>query len=657
MSSRSHLPLLSGRTPASLDPLREPVTGVQRWVGIAVVLLLGSVGGAALIGLYAGMVGTVAARAAERGDPLLPAYLLAGLPFALLLCGLATVMAWRARRLRRDLSAMTQVLQAWGEGRLDARLPPALSAPAAPLAAALHRVGLLAATSQAMLRDRDEQLRVGREVGALCYWESDASGRYTRIELPLRDRRAELGRLIGRCPWDDDTGLLDGEWDAHRELRQRRLPFAVRVRRRGFDGEDFYVLESGLPRIADDGTLLGYAGTMRELTDAIREGEHQRLIETALTDCDQPTLLVATRDGVPGWQVLWFNTAAATLLDRPAGDLTGEPMGGTAGNWFADDAPAPAIGEALREGRSLREPATVVTRYGERRPVLLRLDTVTAPAGREHTAHRGRARAVLSLDARGPQLARLRGSVGESQRLRDEADARSLELEVTARELESFSYTVSHDLRAPLRVVEGFARIVQEDYGHLLDRMGGEHLNRILSAAHRMNGMIDALMALAQLSARPVVPQEVDLSRLAATVIDELQATDPQRRVDVDIQPGLKVRGDAALLRIVLQNLLGNAWKYSGKNAEARITLSAEHVDGRTVHCVRDNGVGFDMRFADRLFTVFQRLHSASDFPGTGVGLATVQRVIRRHGGRVWAESAPGAGARFYFTVWEPGSR
>ncbi|HMN82881.1 MAG TPA: ATP-binding protein [Burkholderiaceae bacterium] len=651
MSSRSHPPLLSGRSPSPLDPLREPVTGVQRWVGIAVVLMLGSVGGAVLLGLYAGMVNTVAARATERGDPLLPAYLLAGLPFALLLCGLAAVMAWRARRLRRDLSAMSRVLEAWGDGRLDARMPPALTAPAAPLAAALHRVGMLAATTQAMLRDRDEQLRVSREIDALCYWESDAGGRYTRIEMPLRDRRTELGRLPGRFPWDDDAGLLDGDWDAHRELRQRRLPFAVRVRRRAFNGDDFFMLESGLPRIADDGTLLGYVGTMRELTDEIHEGERQRLIEDALAGSDQPTLLVTACDDAPGWRVQWANAAAAALLDRPANELTEFAPAG----WFAGDAPEPAIGEALRDGRSLREPATLMTRYGERRPVLLRLDAEPGAAG-DHAARRGRARAVLSLDARGPELARLRGSVGESQKLRDEADARSLELEVTAKELESFSYTVSHDLRAPLRVVEGFARIVQEDYGHLLDRMANDHLNRILSASHRMNGMIDALMALAELSARPVVPQDVDLSRLAADVIDDLRAAEPQRRIDVDLQPGLRVRGDGALLRIVLQNLLGNAWKYSAKTPDARIELSAERIDGRTVHCVRDNGVGFDMRFADRLFTVFQRLHSASDFPGTGVGLATVQRVIRRHGGRVWAESAPGTGARFYFTVWEPGA-
>lgn len=652
MSSRSHPRLLS-RSPSSLDPLREPVTGVQRWVGIVVVLLLGSVGGAALIGLYAGMVNTVAARAIERGDPLLPAYLLAGLPFALLLCGLAAAMAWRARRLRHDLSAMSRVLEAWGDGRLEARMPAATSAPAAPLAAALHRVGTLATTTQAMLRDRDEQLRVSRELGALCYWESDAGGRYTRIEMPLRDRRAELGRLPGRFPWDDDAGLLDGDWDAHRELRQRRLPFAVRVRRRGFNGDDFFMLESGLPRIADDGMLLGYVGTMRELTDEVLEAERQRLVEDALASSEQPTLLVTACDDAPGWRVLWSNAAAAALLERPAGELTDAAPAG----WFADDVSEPSIGAALREGRSLHEPATLVTRYGQRRPVLLRLDAEPGPVNRADAAHRSRARAVLSLDAREPELARLRGSVGESEKLREEADARSLELEVTAKELESFSYTVSHDLRAPLRVVEGFARIVQEDYGHLLDRMGSEHLNRILSASHRMNGMIDALMALAQLSARPVVPQEVDLSQLAEAVIDELRAADQQRQVDVDIQPGLRVRGDAALLRIVLQNLLGNAWKYSAKTPDARIALSAERIDGRMVHCVRDNGVGFDMRFADRLFTVFQRLHSASDFPGTGVGLATVQRVIRRHGGRVWAESAPGAGARFYFTVWEPGAR
>jgi light-regulated signal transduction histidine kinase (bacteriophytochrome) len=215
----------------------------------------------------------------------------------------------------------------------------------------------------------------------------------------------------------------------------------------------------------------------------------------------------------------------------------------------------------------------------------------------------------------------------------------------------SFSYTVSHDLRAPLRVVEGFTRIVKEDYGRLLDRVGNDHLERVLAAAARMHHMIDAMLALAQLSAQPLAQQPVDLSQLAAFVVDELARQAPERHVEVHIEPGLTARGDPTLLRIVLENLLGNAWKYSAKALQPRVGCETRQQDGRCVYVVQDNGAGFDMRFSDRLFGVFQRLHSVNDYPGTGVGLASVRRIVRRHGGDVWAEGEVGRGARFYFTL------
>lgn len=215
----------------------------------------------------------------------------------------------------------------------------------------------------------------------------------------------------------------------------------------------------------------------------------------------------------------------------------------------------------------------------------------------------------------------------------------------------AFSYTVTHDLRAPIRVVEGFARILKEDYGRVLDRIGNDHLDRVLAAAARMNSMIDALLTLANLSAQPLARQPVNLSQLAGFVVDDLKRASPERQVEVDIAAGLVADGDPTLLRLVLENLLGNAWKYSARNAQARIQLSADRQDGRQVLHVIDNGAGFDMRNADRLFGVFQRLHSANDFPGTGVGLASVKRIVRRHGGDIWAESEPGRGARFHFTL------
>jgi len=200
-------------------------------------------------------------------------------------------------------------------------------------------------------------------------------------------------------------------------------------------------------------------------------------------------------------------------------------------------------------------------------------------------------------------------------------------------------------------VVEGFARILKEDYGRLLDRIGNDHIDRVMGAATRMNSMIDALLSLSQLSSRPLQREGVNLSQMANLVLDELKRANPERAIECYVQPGMQVQGDPTLLRMVLENLLGNAWKYSGKRELAQIRFETRLEQGERIFMVADNGAGFDMRFADRLFEVFQRLHSASDFQGTGVGLASVRRIVRRHGGDIWAESEVGGGARFFFTL------
>ncbi len=237
---------------------------------------------------------------------------------------------------------------------------------------------------------------------------------------------------------------------------------------------------------------------------------------------------------------------------------------------------------------------------------------------------------------------------------------RTRELEHAARELDSFSHSVSHDLRAPLRVVDGFATIVLEDYGDRgkpLDDLGRDHLRRIVAASQRMNSMIDTLLSLARTTSRELARERVDLSQLARELADDLQAQDRARPVEFVIASGLWTDGDSTLLRLVLQNLIGNAWKFSSRVGAARIEVGQTTAAGRPAYFVKDNGAGFDMRFAEKMFGLFQRFHSANEFQGTGVGLATVQKIIGRHGGRVWAEAVPapaeGHGASFYFTLWE----
>lgn len=229
--------------------------------------------------------------------------------------------------------------------------------------------------------------------------------------------------------------------------------------------------------------------------------------------------------------------------------------------------------------------------------------------------------------------------------------ARTAELNRANVELESFSYSVSHDLRAPLRTIDGFSRMLQEESAGLLDERCAGYLQRILAASSRMTGLIDDLLRLSRVMRLEFSPSPVDLSALAAAIVEDLRREHPGRTVEVLIRPGLTAVGDQKMLSIALRNLLDNAWKYSGRNPGARIEFDAREANGRPEYFVRDNGAGFDMAYADRLFSPFQRLHSSEEFPGTGVGLATVARIVHRHHGEVRAEGHPGAGATFSFTL------
>ncbi|HMG55086.1 MAG TPA: ATP-binding protein [Kofleriaceae bacterium] len=222
------------------------------------------------------------------------------------------------------------------------------------------------------------------------------------------------------------------------------------------------------------------------------------------------------------------------------------------------------------------------------------------------------------------------------------------------RELESFSSSVAHDLRAPLRSIHGFSEALLEDYADKLDATGRKYLAFIREAAKHMAHLIDDLLGLSQVAGSEMHCEAVDLSSSARAVIARLRATQPARSVDVRIEDGLQGRGDPRLLAIMLDNLLGNAWKFTGRCAQARIEFGAVAGDGPPVYFVRDNGAGFDMKLSSRLFCAFQRLHTAAEFEGTGIGLATVHRIVSRHGGRVWAEGEVGRGASFYFTLPDP---
>jgi signal transduction histidine kinase len=228
---------------------------------------------------------------------------------------------------------------------------------------------------------------------------------------------------------------------------------------------------------------------------------------------------------------------------------------------------------------------------------------------------------------------------------------RTAQLEVANKELEAFSYSVSHDLRAPLRGINGFSQALVEEYGEKLDDTGRHYLQRVQMGSRHMAELIDDLLKLSRVTRSEIHRVRVDLSALARHVGEELQRAHPERRVTFVVEDELVTQGDPGLLRVVLENLLGNSWKFTRKHPEARIHFGALLREGERAYVVRDDGAGFDMAYADKLFRAFQRLHAAEDFEGTGIGLATVQRIVQRHGGRVWGEGAVERGAAFYFVL------
>lgn len=380
----------------------------------------------------------------------------------------------------------------------------------------------------------------------------------------------------------------------------------------------------GEPRHDGEGYFLGYFGTAKPVGESEAAEFGLAALRELLAQTDAATLVFRRLDASVPWRLEALGAGTRALLgslgvpDDPAAE---------APDWAEVCARLPtAVAQALAQMHA-----------GETRAVGDWRVSWTAVANAE--------------DAQAGRLVMLRKAAGADTPALPAKPADAEEPSADVADHESFIYTVSHDLRAPIRVVEGFARILKEDYGRFLDRIGNDHTDRILAAAARMNSMIDSLLALSRLQSQPIKRQPVDLSQLTRYVLEDLRSNEPERDAEIHIEPGLVIQGDPTLMRVAIENLVGNAWKYSGQSAHTRIELRRETLAGIPTFVVADAGAGFDMRFADRLFGVFQRLHSAKDFQGTGVGLASVRRIIRRHGGDIWAESEVGKGARFYFTL------
>ncbi|MHB9109845.1 MAG: sensor histidine kinase [Armatimonadota bacterium] len=283
-------------------------------------------------------------------------------------------------------------------------------------------------------------------------------------------------------------------------------------------------------------------------------------------------------------------------------------------------------------------------RYNDQRQITGVLSYTREITDRKH-AEQERERLLVEVRQRSAELQRLNDTL--EQRVHE----RTAALETANKELQAFEYSVSHDLRAPLRRIDSLGAILQREYADRFDAEGQELLSLIHGSVLRMSGLIDDMLRLSRIGRAEMHVMTVDLSALATEIMEELRRRDPERQAEVIITPGLRAQGDRDLLRIALENLLGNAWKFTGKRPVARIEFGMTQQDRETVYCIRDNGAGFDMQYVGQLFAPFTRLHTDEEFPGTGIGLSIVRRIIQRHGGRIWAEGYPDQGATFCFTL------
>jgi len=473
---------------------------------------------------------------------------------------------------------------------------------------------------QDRLRDARQQTHLlGQLVDVWC-WQTDADHCLLALQPPPAAPPSNwlAAATGGQRLWqrfDDAEHSLQARMQAQGPLGTLRV---LHVAAEG-DAPRAWMLR-GLPRLDGQGQFAGYTGVAWPTETDDQAANAWQALTGLLQHGPAALCLAAPVNGSTDWHLVQASPAARQLLGLPAADTQAAAL-----PWGQALAGLPG---RLRQQVLALQPGELAEADGWQ----ARLYPLGTPA-----------RAADPAGAAGPTPVLL--ALAPTEPVADNAT------QALAAEHAAFSYTISHDLRAPIRVVEGFGRILKEDYATALDRVGRDHVDRVLAAAARMNHMIDALLSLSRLSSQPLVRQPVNLSQLAGYVVDELRRSAPARQVDVHIAPGMVAQGDPTLLRMALENLLGNAWKYSAKVAQAVVRFEPELQDGRPGYVISDNGAGFDMRFADRLFGVFQRLHSSSDFQGTGIGLASVRRIVRRHGGEIWAESAVGQGARFHFRL------
>jgi PAS domain S-box-containing protein len=499
-------------------------------------------------------------------------------------------------------------------------------------------------TEQVAARRQAEETRellhyiVQHDPSAVAVMDTDL--RYVFVSQRfLSDYRLVDQDLVGKRHYD----VFPEMPESVREIHRRVLAGAVERRDEDpfprADGSVDWVRWECRPWYLGDGSVGGivlYSELITErraAADALRQSRHQ--YETFVNATDDMAYLKDDR-----LRYIMVNTANARFFGREPGDIIGRTD--------AELMPQVAAEECVASDlRALKMDAVVITteRVGDRT-----YESRKFPVGLTD----GR----VGVGGYIRDVTEQRRTEGEIRRLAAElerrVDQRTSQLAATNKELESFAYSISHDLRAPLRALDGFSEILLQDYGEVLDDTGRSYLRRIKKAANHMAGLMDGLLQLSRLNRDDLQLEEVDLTAIAGSVVAELREQDPERRADVLVQEGLLAEGDPKMLRVVMANLLGNAWKFTSRHETARIEVGVQRGDADgdgPAFFVRDDGAGFDPRYARNLFGAFQRLHTPDQFEGTGIGLATVQRIVHRHGGTVWAEGEVEKGATFWFTL------
>jgi PAS domain S-box-containing protein len=499
-----------------------------------------------------------------------------------------------------------------------------------------------------------DALRTVQDTSTVWLWEQDAEFRFT-MDLRGRDNVTAEGTVIGRRRWESPHSTpLRGNWDDHRRWVEAQKPFRDFEFRVGRGARARYISTTGVPVYDAEGRFAGYRGTAMDVTELKNaQAESERA---------QALLKLASRLGrVGAWSLELADRRAAWSPDFL--QLLG---------FGPDEAPTPksvlalvrrrqqmqvnlAWITCLQQGIPFDLEVRMYTRAGEGKWMRL-LGEAARDADGTIKRIQGAAQDITSSKE---DRERLRG-LGEqlaaaNAELADRVRERTRELELVNTELKGFAHALAHDLKAPIATVLGFGGALEEAITAGDLAKSTHYAARIRAAGGRMEEYVDALLALAETTRAPLSLTDVDLSAIATSVLDELQGQATQRRVERMVQPGLVARGDHRLLRMLLDNLLGNAWKFTARCDVARISFSSTVGElGETVYSVRDNGAGFDMAWADKLFGSFQRLHSAEEYAGTGIGLANAQRVVFRHGGCIWADSRVGEGATFSFTLDDP---